>query len=325
MICRSEPEVRRVTTTLTMCPVECVRCAGFLQQSHPVACTKPHPGAACTECSRTHHQCSFRPRGTRPSLSCGSRPSNSPRGNYIKTWSRKQTCREDSFVVPDSKLVSIDSNSSMPSPPRPCRDSCQQPLPQSTAWAQMLPKPKQCNYATTTKWKAALFAWALRHRVNPWLPLHHPTLLHHHRHPPLLLLHWLHPLPHHPCHLLSPIPIPLPTPPPPPPSTPLPHIEIPSPPPSIRVYHRRTPSPRPVLSVPATPNPPLLESPYQRMIPDDELKLGLPETELHSFLEHHERSLALHPTDEMISLVRWASETTSGFLHPESDLHQSRL
>ncbi|KNZ60585.1 putative signal peptide protein [Puccinia sorghi] len=57
--------------SLIMHPVQCVRYARLRQQSRPVACIQPHPGAACTECSRTHRGCSFCPHGAQPGSSCG--------------------------------------------------------------------------------------------------------------------------------------------------------------------------------------------------------------------------------------------------------------
>ncbi|KNZ55406.1 hypothetical protein VP01_2691g2 [Puccinia sorghi] len=207
--------------------------------------------------------------------------------------SRKQARRKDSFIVLESKS-SVNSSSPTPSPPRPHRDGHL--------------KPAADNHPHTV-----LSTWALRHHVNvsqnpdpnwslrpppqpaascqasapaptpPPPPPSPPAAPSPAPAPPT-------PPPPLPPTTPSPIPVPLPTP-PPSPSTFLPPITIPSSPtPSIRVYPL-CPSPRSFLSVPATPNPPLLESPYQIMIPDNKLKLGLPKLELRTFLEQHKGNL----------------------------------
>ncbi|KNZ54101.1 hypothetical protein VP01_3042g1 [Puccinia sorghi] len=106
----------------------------FQQLSFPIPCYQSHPDAPCTNCSRTHFQCSFCP------------------------W---RACWEVSFFVPDSETISVDSSASTPS--RLHSNTPRTLLPQITTRDQMTPKTEHRNYTIIAKWKAALLAWAMHH------------------------------------------------------------------------------------------------------------------------------------------------------------------
>ncbi|KNZ52332.1 hypothetical protein VP01_3614g1 [Puccinia sorghi] len=242
-------------SSLTMCPAECVCCARLRQQSHPCSL---HPGVCLAAAVRV----------TLPA----------------ETTTKANPVSDPAAKTPSLSRTLIWSLWAPALPPLLRQDPIRsrQHSPQPTAQDQMTPKPKWRNYTTAAKWKAALFAWALRHRVNVgqnadtnWFPQPPPQPAASRQAsapaptppapptpPPAP------PSPPTPPTFLSPAPAP-PTPPPapttPPPLPPATPSLIPIPSPTLPPPPPSTPpppiaSPCPVLSVPTAPGIPVLNS-----------------------------------------------------------------
>ncbi|KNZ52828.1 hypothetical protein VP01_3434g1 [Puccinia sorghi] len=263
---------------LTMLPAECVCCWRLRQQSRPVRCSKPHPGAACTECSCTILRCSFLPSGAQPGPLCGSHPSNSSRRGCSGSKPAKQT--------PLSCPTPSPSPLTLPLQLPPPRD------PTATPPDLLAPnhRPGLDDSKTRTPklfFRCQMESGATWNLTNSRGPRPANSLC--------------DKPPSHVPNSFSYAPTPAPT-----PSLPTPLSKTPSTPPPAPV-----PSPTPVApdAGPSPPPPPSSPSLHPNFLLSSvhlgfphphplAFKCGIPESDLNSFLDHHQRTL--------VDILQWS-------------------